>query len=61
MSGPGTHRLRFGTVSAAVAGLVSAAVVLAAVLTLALTATGLMPLVGEPAISLAAWRAVAPD
>ncbi|MGB6021280.1 MAG: ABC transporter [Ornithinimicrobium sp.] len=61
MSGPGTHRLRFGTVSAAVAGLVSAAVVLAAVLTLALTATGLMPLVGEPAISLAAWRAVAQD
>ena len=55
------RRPRFGAVSAASAGLLSAAVVLAAVLTLALTATGLMPLVGEPAISLAAWRAVAPD
>lgn len=35
--------------------------VLAAVLTLLLTAVGLMPLVGEPALSAQAWRAVAPD
>ncbi len=55
------RRPRFGTVGAVSAGMLSTAVVLAAVLTLALTAAGLMPLVGEPALSTAAWRAVAPD
>ncbi len=55
------RRVRFGTVGAVSAGTLSTAVVLAAVLTLTLTATGLMPLVGEPGLSVEAWRAVAPD
>lgn len=55
------RRGTFGTSAALAAGVLSTAVVISAVLTLFLTATGLMPLVGEPALRATAFREVAPD
>ncbi len=52
---------RWTTLAAASAGFLTAVVVLSAVSTLLLSASGLMPLVGAPTLSSAAFGAVAPD